>query len=83
MASGFDYGRLGDAWSANCDQSVIMSTCLADSPGGVTAQSVSEYISGYLDKSSGVDTAVCEQLVAVQCEPVEAVSPVSLDTVSP
>ena len=90
MASGFGNGCSGAAWSANCavwsancDQSVIMATSLADSTGGVTSELVSDYLCGYVFKSSGVETAVCEQPVAAHCEPFQAVSPVPLNAVHP
>ena len=90
MASDFGDGCFGAAWSsncvawsANCDQSVIMATSLADSCGGVTSELVSDYICGYVVKFSGVETAVCEQLVGAHGGPFQAALPVPFNAVHP
>ena len=83
MASGFGNGRLVAVYAANCDQSVIISTSFLCSSADVTAQSVDDYIVGYLFKSSSVETAWGGHLVAVRSEPYGVVSPEFLDVVFP
>ena len=73
MASGFGNGRLGAVYAVNCDQSVIISSSIHGSSACV------DYIVGYLFKSSSVETAWREHLVAVRSEPYGVVSPESLD----